>query len=70
MKNFSSSAYKIRASSVVEEVMVCAMNLLKNLFKQKATIRPQKIGLKAAAAKRPHFAQGCDRAEEKMRIAI
>ena len=26
---------------------------------QKATIRPQNIGLKAAAAKRPHFAHGC-----------
>ena len=25
---------------------------------QKAAIRPQNIGLKAAAAKRPHFAHG------------
>ena len=58
MKNFSSSAYKIRASSAVEEVMVRAMNHLKNFFKQKATIRPQEIGLKAAVAKRPHFAHG------------
>ena len=29
------------------------------VFRQKAAIRPQNIGLKAAAAKRPHFAHGC-----------
>ena len=29
-------------------------------LKQKAAIRLQKIGLKATAAKRPHFAHGCD----------
>ena len=40
--------------------MVCAMSLLTNFFKQKAAIRLQKIGLKATAAKRPHFAHGCD----------
>ena len=35
------------------------MGLLANFFRQKAAIRSQKIGLKAAAAKRPHFAHGC-----------
>ena len=29
--------------------MICAMSLLTNFFKQKAAVRPQKIGLKAAA---------------------
>ena len=29
------------------------------IFRQKAAIRPQNIGLKATAAKRPHFAHGC-----------
>ena len=33
--------------------------LMANFFRQKATRRPQNIGLKAAAAKRPHFAHGC-----------
>ena len=28
------------------------------IFRQKAAIRPQNIGLKATAAKRPHFAHG------------
>ena len=35
--------------------------LMANFFRQKATRRPQTIGFKAAAAKRPHFAHGCSR---------
>ena len=38
------------------------MSFLTNLFEQRAAIRPQKIGLKAAAAKRPRFAHGWFRA--------
>ena len=32
--------------------------MMAKFWRQKATIRPQNIGLKAAAAKRPHFAHG------------
>ena len=37
------------------------LTMMAKSFRQKAAIRPQNIGLKAAAAKRPHFAHGCDR---------
>ena len=33
--------------------------MIAKLFRQKASRRPQNIGNKAAAAKRPHFAHGC-----------
>ena len=33
--------------------------MMAKLFRQKASRRPQNIGPKAAAAKRPHFAHGC-----------
>ena len=35
--------------------------MMAKLFRQKASRRPQKIDLKAAAAKRLHFAHGCSR---------
>ena len=69
MRNFPAAHKNQGFYWLSEEVMVCAMSLLANFFKQKAAIRLQKVGLKAAAAKRPHFAHGWFRLSKRSLIS-